>query len=83
MWIHACLCAEGTIPRWISRFTFQVSRVVEDAVTGSVADIASPRFWIRLDRKQAGDVLIVTILGGGEGLLMTDYCLLPPAAMGR
>lgn len=38
------VCAEGTVPRWISGFTFQVSRVVEEAVTGSVADIARPGF---------------------------------------
>lgn len=43
-------------------FTYQVSRVVEEVVSGSVAAIERLGFWKLLERKKAGDVLIVTKL---------------------
>jgi hypothetical protein len=47
------------VPRSISGFTFQVSRVVGDVFSGSVAAIEPPRLEL-FDRKETGDVLIVT-----------------------
>lgn len=45
---------EGIVLRSIFGFTYQVSRVVEEVVSDSVAAIERPGFWKLLDRKKAG-----------------------------
>jgi hypothetical protein len=50
---------EGIVPRSISGFTFQVSRVVGEFFSGSVAAIEPPSFLKLLDRKGTDDVLLV------------------------
>lgn len=66
---------EGIVPRSISGFTFQASRVVEEGVSGSVAAIERPGFWKLLDHKEAGDVLIVTKLARLNVWLLAAFCL--------